>query len=236
MNLLALETTERIGGIALMQGGEVRAAESLPPHQRSAQSLAPAVGQLLTQCSCPPDQLDVIAVTIGPGSFTGLRVGVATAKALAYATGADVLGVDTLEVIAAGQDTVAAAKGERFWVAVDAQRGDAVVRPFQIAAAGETLGGWPRPLADAQMVPLAGWMADLPAGSVVTGPVFLKRRVTVPSHVTLMPEPTRRATATALARLAHRDYTAGRRDDPWTLAPVYARPSAAEEKRPRPLT
>ena len=227
MDILALETTERTGSLALASSGKVRESRDLPPHQRSAQSIAPAIAQLLADIDCPPTQVDLIAVTIGPGSFTGLRVGVATARALAYATGAEVLGVDTHEAIAAGPDILGQIPaGAKFWVAIDAQRGDAVVRPFQVDP-----DGWPRPTADATMLPLAEWLARLPMGTQVTGPVFRKSSHVIPPHVHLMPPETRRATAWAVARLAIRDHAAGRRDDLWSLAPRYSRRSAAEEKR-----
>ena len=70
---------------------------SLDHTQRSAQSLAPAIEALLTQVGWLPRDVQLVAVSVGPGSFTGLRVGVTTAKVFAYAVGAEVLGIDTLE-------------------------------------------------------------------------------------------------------------------------------------------
>ena len=93
-----------------------------------ASSLAPGIAAALEKAGLRPGDVHCVAVTRGPGSFTGLRVGVATAKVFAYAVGADVLGLDTLEVIAAA----APPQVSSLWVAIDAQRGDVVAAPFRL--------------------------------------------------------------------------------------------------------
>src|SRR5688572_22548430 len=99
--LLAIETTTFTGSIALLDEDRIVAEARLPDELRSAQSLAPAIQTLLSHAGWPVNSLNLIAVAQGPGSFTGLRVGVTTAKTLAYALEAEVLGVDTLDVVAA---------------------------------------------------------------------------------------------------------------------------------------
>ena len=74
---------------------------ALDPARRSARTLAPGIRHLLADAGWTPRDVALVAVSIGPGSFTGLRLGVMTAKAFAYAVGAPVLGIGTLEVIAA---------------------------------------------------------------------------------------------------------------------------------------
>jgi tRNA threonylcarbamoyl adenosine modification protein YeaZ len=101
MRILALETTDKTGSVAAMADGNLLAELTLEPTQRSAQSLAPALQQLLQQVGWQPADVQLVAVSIGPGSFTGLRVGVTAAKVFAYAVGAEVLGISTLEAIAA---------------------------------------------------------------------------------------------------------------------------------------
>ncbi|HEX5471854.1 MAG TPA: tRNA (adenosine(37)-N6)-threonylcarbamoyltransferase complex dimerization subunit type 1 TsaB, partial [Lacipirellulaceae bacterium] len=98
--ILAIETSGRHGSVATL-GGEVGEARlvgqlALTGDQRTAQSLAPAMQQLLAAAQWTPESLDLVAVTVGPGSFTGLRIGVTTAKAFAYAVGADIIRVNTL--------------------------------------------------------------------------------------------------------------------------------------------
>ncbi len=219
--ILALETSELTGSVAAAADGKVLAELQLDPQQRSAQSLAPAIRSLLEQVGWQPCEIRLLAVTVGPGSFTGLRVGVATAKVFAYAAGAEVLGIGTLEAIAAAApDEVPAVS-----VAVDAQRGDVVAQRFQRGAAG-----WLEAVGDPALVPLEEWLAALPPGFAVSGPVLKKWTDPLPAGVTMLDRAFWRPTAANVARLAYRDYLAGRRDDLWKLLPVYSRPSAAEEK------
>ena len=219
--ILALETSEPTGGVAAMADGKVLAELQLDPQQRSAQSLAPAIQALLRQIGWQPREIQLLAVAVGPGSFTGLRVGVATAKVFAYAVGAEVLGISTLEAIAAGTpDGVAAVS-----VAVDAQRGDVVAQPFRRGKAG-----WLEAEGDPALVPLDEWLARLPPGFAVSGPVLKKWTEPLPAGLTVLDQASWHPTAANVARLAYRDYQAGRRDDLWNLLPLYSRPSAAEEK------
>ena len=160
--------------------------------------------------------VDLVAVTTGPGSFTGLRVGVATAKVFAYATKAEVLGISTLEVIAAS----APPEIKKLSVAIDAQRGDVVAQEFQRGTAGEL-----EPLGPDRLVPLADWLATMPPGIAVSGPVLKKWTEPFPAGIEVMPAELWQPTAANVAKLAYRDFCAGRRDDPWGLLPVYSRPS-----------
>jgi hypothetical protein len=102
MRVLAIETSESVGSVAALAAGSLLGELRLPPKQGSAQSLAPVLITLLDTVHWRPDDVELVAVTIGPGSFTGLRVGVTAAKTFAYAVKAQVLGIDTLETIAAG--------------------------------------------------------------------------------------------------------------------------------------
>jgi hypothetical protein len=83
---------------------------------------------------------------------------------------------------------------------------------------------------DPALVPLEEWLATLPPGFVVSGPVLTKWTGPLPAGITMLDRTLWRPTAANVARLAHRDYLAGRRDDLWNLLPLYSRPSAAEEK------
>lgn len=221
MRILALETTELIGSVAAMDGRNLLAQCELSRQQRTAQSLAPGVRSLLRQVRWQPSDVELVAVTVGPGSFTGLRIGVTTAKAFAYAAGADILGLDTLETIAAGAPEPVPA----VTAIVDAQRGEAVVRSFV-----RDEDGWFRPIGDAELVDVDAWLEGLPSGTMVTGPMLGKLAARVPDGVSVLDRPCWPPKAAVVARLAARDYEAGRRDDVFALAPHYSRRSAAEEK------
>jgi tRNA threonylcarbamoyladenosine biosynthesis protein TsaB len=219
--ILALETSDLTGSVALAADGKVLAELQLDPQQRSAQSLAPAIKRVLEQVGWQACEIQLLAVTLGPGSFTGLRVGVTMAKILAYAAGAEVLGIGTLEAIAAA----APAHVSAIAVAVDAQRGDVVAQRFQRGATG-----WPESTGEAALLPLEEWLAALPPGVAVSGPVLKKLTGPLPAGLTMLDRACWYPVAGNVAQLAYRDYLAGRRDDLWKLLPIYSRPSAAEEK------
>lgn len=101
--LLAMETSGKSGSVAVLRASPqsvVCDSEDLPQQWGSAKTLAPTIQRLLKNLSIEPTSLDAIALATGPGSFTGLRVGVATAKAMAYALQIPVVEVDTLDAIA----------------------------------------------------------------------------------------------------------------------------------------
>ena len=104
----------------------VLAERLLPSDQRSAQSFLPTLSDLCSECGWQPGQIELVCVTTGPGSFTGLRIGVTAAKALAYAVGAKLAGVHTLVALAASVPQPAG----RVWTILDAQRQELFVSYF----------------------------------------------------------------------------------------------------------
>jgi len=118
---LAIETSTRQGSLALMREEELCTELPLELGTAHGQSLLPGVASLLQQQGLKPDALRLVAVSQGPGSYTGLRVGVVCAKLLAWSLQIPLVAVDTLQALAAGHDTPAS----RLWVVTDAQR-DAV--------------------------------------------------------------------------------------------------------------
>ncbi|MEE2685171.1 MAG: tRNA (adenosine(37)-N6)-threonylcarbamoyltransferase complex dimerization subunit type 1 TsaB [Planctomycetota bacterium] len=101
LKILSIETSRRQGSVAACLGDRLLREQQLDPLQRTARSLAPAIKRLLSDVGWSIMDVALVAVTQGPGSFTGLRIGVTTAKTLGYATGAGVMGLNTLEVMAA---------------------------------------------------------------------------------------------------------------------------------------
>lgn len=221
MKILALETTERTGSVAVADGGNVLLEIELSHSQRSAQSLAPAMRDLLSQVGWRPDDVQLTAVSQGPGSFTGLRIGIATAKLFAYATGGELLGVDTLAVIADGApDDVA-----ELSVVQDAQRGELVARRF-----ARRSDGWFEPQEPERLLDGESWLSQLRPGQVVAGPGLVRWVDRLPSQVRTLPPSCWTPRASEVARRAGYEYGQGRRDDLWRLGPRYSRRSAAEEK------
>ena len=221
MNVLALDTTERIGSVAALRDANLLYELVLDSQQRTTQSLAPGMKAVLEKVGWHPQDVDLVATTVGPGSFTGLRVGVTTAKTFADATGADVLGIDTLEAIAnAAPEHVSALS-----VAVDAQRGQVVAGSFERVSDGPL-----RAIGTSKLIDVDAWLAGLAPGSFVTGPVLRKLAGRVPDQIAMLDPQYWRASAAAVGRLATRRYAEGERHDIWSLVPRYSRRSAAEEK------
>lgn len=100
MRLLALDTSTSTGGAALWEDGTIQGEVLLEVAATHSERLLPAVNSLLRDVGWEGSSLSAIAVAVGPGSFTGLRIGVTTAKALAYGWGLPVIGVSTLEAMA----------------------------------------------------------------------------------------------------------------------------------------
>ncbi len=220
--VLAIETSALGGSVALAEDAGLLAERGLAAGQRSAQGLIPAIDELLRDAGRRVQDVGLIGVTIGPGSFTGLRVGVTTAKTLAYALQSPTVGLDTLDVLAA--QAPAGSPGGRLHAILDAQRQELFAATF--AWQGES---WSRTGATA-IVPLAAWVDSLSAGDLVTGPAAGRWGAKLPAGVALAPESLREPQAATVARLAFARYEQGQVDDFWKLAPAYYRPSAAEEK------
>ncbi len=123
--ILAVETSSRIGSVALALGPDLLAESSFSAPLRHSMEILPAITQLLHRFGRQPEDIRQIHIATGPGSFTGLRIAVAMAKAMSLAGGVEIITVDTLDTIAAN---VAGRAGpstpvERLAVILDAKRG-----------------------------------------------------------------------------------------------------------------
>lgn len=105
MRLLAIETATSAHSVAVVEDGQLLAELACEAQGNRGGVLLPAVDQALKKAGVAARHLNAVAVSVGPGSFTGLRVGLATAKGLALGAGAAVVGVPTLEALAAGYTT-----------------------------------------------------------------------------------------------------------------------------------
>lgn len=100
MKILAVESTSMVAGAALIQEGQLVGEIRIQHKKNHSEQLLPILDQLLQCCECDPEELTALAVSLGPGSFTGIRIGVATVKGLAQALDIPVFGVNTLEALA----------------------------------------------------------------------------------------------------------------------------------------
>ena len=222
MCTLAIETSSLYGSVAVLDAdsdGQAITELLLRQDQRSAQSLAPAIQQVLQQAQRQLSDVELIAVTAGPGSFTGLRVGVTMAKTLAYACQAEVLGVNTLETIA----MQAPLEHGLVTAVMDAQRHQLFAATYQ--KDGDTL----VETVPTQIVDVDGWESSLTEGRCVTG-TGLRRLSLQRSDLTQMEETSWAPRASTVGRLARAKFSQGARASCWELLPEYFRKSAAEEK------
>ncbi|MEE3372829.1 MAG: tRNA (adenosine(37)-N6)-threonylcarbamoyltransferase complex dimerization subunit type 1 TsaB [Planctomycetota bacterium] len=221
MRILALETSRKPGSIALLEDVTLVCEVELPEESGPGRSLAPLIDAQLRAADWVAADLDLVTCTIGPGSFTGLRIGVTTAKTLAYAAGSQILGVPTLDVVAEqAPDAITTVT-----TVIDAQRGELFAARYDRGtdqrwqAAGEP-----------QIVDQAVWLSQLSVPSWVSGSGLRRLAGELPAAVQVVAEDQWEPRAATVAKIALRRYQAGQRDDFWQLIPRYYRKSAAEEK------
>jgi tRNA threonylcarbamoyladenosine biosynthesis protein TsaB len=222
VHLLALDTSTRYGAIALGRADGSLFHAVGDPQWRHGRALVPNVRDLLREAGLSPRELGGVAVGLGPGSYTGLRVGVTAAKTFAYATGCLLAGFDSLEAIARN------APGEclRVSVIADAQRGDLFVADFARTHAGAALNA----IKPTRIERINDWQLNVLAGTLVLGPALEQTRDLVPVSASTLDHDLNYPKGPALVALAREIFNAGRHVDPWFLEPTYHRKSAAEDQ------
>jgi tRNA threonylcarbamoyladenosine biosynthesis protein TsaB len=211
-----LETSQQPGLVAVAEGERLLSVRLLDEARRHARDLAPAVGDLLAGQGWQPRDVNAVAVGRGPGSYTGLRVGVMSAKAFTYATGCGLLGLETFALLAAQ----APPEVQRLTVLADAQQDKVYVQEFEQSAAVSTL----------RIQAFNDWLKGTTKPLCVTGPGLRKWAKNVSRDVTVLDEALWYPHAETLLQLALARWQRGERDDVWSVEPIYLRPSSAEEK------
>jgi tRNA threonylcarbamoyladenosine biosynthesis protein TsaB len=219
--ILLIETSGRAGHVAIARGSELIDVRRLDEARRHARDLAPAVAELLKGCDWKPRDVDAVFVSRGPGSYTGLRVGIMSAKAFAYAAQTKLVGVETFEAIA-DQAPLEVATVD---VLADAQQEKVYTQRFARAAPDAVM----TPATELVIQLYVDWAATHQASeSWAMGP-----GLRVHSHADEMrmvdsaswdPQPV------SLLRVGLRRLLDSESGNPFTLEPIYLRPSAAEEK------
>ena len=228
MKILALETTEKFGSAALLDGTHVLEEITLPKDRRSSQTLHPALQTLFEKTQIAPQEVSVVAVVVGPGSFTGLRVGVTAAKIFAYTTGAKVVVLDTFETVA----TAVPPHTGVISVGVDAQRGEVIAAILRQTASRNL-----ETIKDPKIITVGDWWkhAEQYEDVLFTGPALERWREKAPSHLIATEESDWFPRASIAGKLAAERITTETftetSDGVWSLLPTYSRLSAAEEKR-----
>ena len=228
MKTIAIDTSLSTGSVAAIDGDRI-AVRSLPTAGEHARLLAAAIEAVAAELGWKTTAVELVTVVRGPGSFTGLRVGVTTAKALCWATGSRLLAVSSCEVIARGTAMALGRHGSPVTVAYDAGRGEvfaALVIPDEHSPSGwRTEAG--------RLVAAHDWLAGMAPGSIVTGPglALLTDALADRPDLVVAPPSAWMPASADLGHIALLRAAAGETDDPAALVPDYIRLSYADEKR-----
>lgn len=214
--ILAVDTTHAFGSLALLHGTELIEEVLLHAPEGFGQILFARLAELLERNGCSVRDVDCFAAASGPGSFTGVRIGLACVKGLAEATGKPVVAVSNLEAVAAcGAAPLRA-------VVLDARRGEVY------GAVYDDRGAAVRP---ETVMPFAAWLATLPDGEIEFvstdfSPFAAALAGTRFAHAAVTTAP--RALAGAVGRIACARFRAGGAQDPAGIDANYVRRSDAE--------
>lgn len=218
--LLAVETSGTQGSVAISNGSNVLAERILQTGgHRHAQSLVSEVDLLLKEQNLRPADIRSVAVSIGPGSFTGLRVGLVFAKTFAWLNQTQLVAVDTLRAIAqqAGNEHL------KVTAVIDAQRGEVFAGTYcRDASSGYQ-----------QLQGRIGVAAAevLPTDHPLTGPGLDRIKSVLDARYQLLEAPLWQPRASTVASLGYEMVLRQEFSTPESLEPVYIRLSYAEEKR-----
>ena len=228
MKTLAIDTSLATGAVAAIDGDRI-AQRSLPTAGEHARLLDVAIESVAGELGWRVAAAELVAVIRGPGSFTGLRVGVTTAKALCWATGSRLLGGSACEVIAGATAAAVSRPDASVTVVFDAGRGE--VFATVVVPTTDSPTGWREE--PGRLSAATDWLAGMPSGSIVSGPglALLTGALADRPDLVVAP-PTAWTPAIAdVGRIALRRAAAGEADDPASLVPDYIRQSYADEKR-----
>lgn len=220
---LAIETSGRVGSIALVEDGQVLSEDQFPHGLQHAAEMIPRIDRLCHDRGWGPRDLHELYVSAGPGSFTGLRIGITLAKTLAFATGARIVSVPSVRVLARNAPrsaidliVVLDAKRDRIFTARFSRAGNQWIErePAHLDDLGSMLQRAPRPVC-------------------LLGEGIPYHRKFIPSDdggIVLTDPETWRPRASATAEEGPRLAAAGAFIDPDRLLPTYLRKPEAEEK------
>ena len=222
---LAIETSGRIGSIALVEDRRLVAEDQFPHGLRHAAEIICRIDVLCRGAGWTPRDLAELYVSVGPGSFTGLRIGVTLAKTLAFATGALLVAVPSVEVLALN----APPDCQNVVIVLDAKRDQIFTARF-VNAKGRPIEAEP-----AHLDTLAAMLerSPRPVYLIGEGIPFHERFMSGAQGVTIAPPELWQARASAVAEIGARLAREGKFVSPDLLTPMYVRKPEAEEKRDR---
>lgn len=212
--LLAIDTSTRVVGVAVYDGLQVLGEITWASQDYHTVELAPVLMDILNRSHVLPGDLEVVAVATGPGSFTGLRIGLALAKGMALARRLDLIGVPTLDILAAAQPL-----GNLQMAAVlRVGRGRLAVGWYQPGTKA-----W-KPIGKLEALTCEMLAERIEAPTLVCGELTEEERRILNRRrkmITLATPARSLRRPSFLAEVAWKRWMAGKRDDPALLAPIY---------------
>jgi len=216
--LIAIDTATDQASLALHDGFRIRAEHTWEAPRRHTRELAPRLADAMDQLGLRPGRLTAVAVTKGPGSFTGLRIGLSVAKGLAVAQNVPLVGIPTLDVVAAAQGR----DRRRLAAVLPAGRGRIAIAFYRWESDGWQVEEEPH---------LTTWEI---LGEALAEPTLFCGEIDekggdaiarLGHRAVLLPAAWRLRRAGFLAELGWRRLNAGETDDPFTLTPIYLKHS-----------
>ena len=226
--ILAIETATSACSVALKSGDQVFADQQTGNNIHS-QVLLPMVESLLDQAQVNRSELDAVAVGQGPGSFTGLRIGIGVAQGLAYGAGCPMIGVSSLAALAQ-QALTQNPESDRVLAAIDARMGELYFGAFDRGSNGPKLIG--------DVLVIAPELLDatlLTKKTALAGNAWSEYQARLSKEFEALPKPSETCVlpdAAALLGLAQAEFAEGRYIDPRQFEPDYVRNNVAKVKAP----
>lgn len=222
MVILAVHSTSASLSVAITENRSILHEVVLPPDRKHLEQLAPLIRDLTAELHLSVLDIDGFGVAMGPGSFSGTRVGLATIKGMALALAKPVVGISSLEILA----WQALKEGERGAPVIDARRGEIYTAFYK--KSGERLALVSGPML-IRAEEFSQYAEKVSGGLLLCGDPVLDHLVgSIPN---LVRSPVAAPSAAACALIAYERIRQGKADDLHLLTPLYIRRSDAEEKK-----
>jgi tRNA threonylcarbamoyladenosine biosynthesis protein TsaB len=211
--LLAVDTSTAQVGLAIYDGSQIVSEYAWRSSQRHTVELAPAIIELLRRCGLTMDAIQALGVALGPGSFTSLRVGLSLVKGLALSRHLPLIGIPTLDILAAAQP----ASRLPLIVAIQAGRGRLAVGWYK-----NSKNGWQMKV-PARVMTVETLVDEVKSPVMICGELASeeRRKLTENAEIHLASPAQSVRRPAVLAELAWARWQAGSVDDQATLAPIY---------------
>lgn len=222
MLTLAIDTATKVCAIALCRNQEILAEYTVNMGMTHSEGLLPQIDQLLKRCGVDKKSIELLAVSMGPGSFTGLRIGLATAEAMAYSWHCNIHGVSTLKALAYNIPI----EGVLLSPILDAQKGNYYQALYKWEQ-GKLIELEPVEVVNKER--LLERIATYKNETLILGECLKLARLELPQNIKLAPEGLRMPKGSSVALVANENFDQERDKNIFGLEPYYIRRSEAEE-------